>query len=86
MLSVVNKPSFLLVPEVSTRCGKIVIWSSSTIILKIGELSFYDGNYDNIFKNIELDYYRSELTDYGVTNMVSYQYPKYTLNKRRLIR
>ena len=53
---------------------------------KFGQLSFYDGNYDNIFKNIELDYYQSELTDYSVANMLSYQYPKYTLNKRRLIR
>ena len=46
--------------------------------IKFWQLSFYDGNYDNIFKNIELDYYRSELTDYGVTNMLSYHYPKYT--------
>ena len=43
---------------------------------KFWQLPFYDGNYDNIFKNIELDYYQSELTDYGVTNMLSYQYPK----------
>ena len=73
--------------------------SSSTIILKIGELkmkiywcyslkllcaakknpkfrqlSFYDGNYDNVFKNIVLDYYQSELTYYSVANMLSYQY------------
>ena len=41
---------------------------------KFWQLSFYDDNYDNILKNIELDYYESELTDYSVANMLIYQY------------
>ena len=55
------------------RYSEIAICSEKTP--KLGQLSFYDGNYDNIFKSIELDSYQSKLTYFSVANMLSYYYP-----------
>lgn len=49
-----------------------------------GTLSFYDGDYTNIFKNIEVDYYQSQMTSASVSNILLGYYGKYTLNKKKL--
>lgn len=49
-----------------------------------GSLSFYDGDYGNIFKDVEIDYYQSEMTAESVAHVLMGYHNKYTLNKKKL--
>lgn len=49
-----------------------------------GTLSFYDGDYTNIFRNVEIDYFQSELTIESVASILMGLHSKSTLNKRKL--
>lgn len=50
-----------------------------------GQLSFYDGDYNNIFRNIEIDYSQSELTMASVADILMGLYSPFTLNKNKFV-
>jgi phosphatidylinositol glycan class K len=65
----------LMVGEMQPCCEKNQLFAS---------LSFYDGDYTNIFRGVEVDYSQSQLTAASVSNILMGFYDRRTLNKRRL--
>ena len=53
---------------------------------KFGTLSFLDSEYENIFRNVEVDYHQGQLTAKTVSDLLMGNYGKFVLNKRRLTR
>lgn len=65
----------LMIGEMQPCCEKNHLFAS---------LSFYDGDYTNIFRNIEVDYSQSQLTSSSVSNILMGFYDRSTLNKQKL--
>jgi phosphatidylinositol glycan class K len=65
----------LMVGEMQPCCEKNHLFAS---------LSFYDGDYTNIFRNVEVDYAQSQLTALSVSSILMGFYDRSTLNKQKL--
>ena len=51
---------------------------------KLGTISFYDGDHNDICKNVEVDYSHSDMKLTNVYNNLILKYPQFTLNSKRI--
>jgi glycosylphosphatidylinositol transamidase (GPIT) subunit GPI8 len=65
----------LMIGEMQPCCEKNQLFAS---------LSFFDGDYTNIFRGVEVDYSQSQLTAASVSNILMGFYDRSVLNKKRL--